>query len=158
MLIYLLNIVVALIRAVLDKPSIKSIPFDLLGGSVLGDGFGAFGYGVLGQFSGEEKSDSGLDFPRGDGGPLVVVGKTGSFSSNALEDVIDKGVHDAHGLGGYTGIGVNLLQYLVDVDGIGFLPFAVFLLVRLGNGLCGLSCLLGGFSRYFWWHVESLDE
>ena len=136
----------------------KLISFDLLGGSVLGDGFGALRYGVLGQFSGEEKSDSGLDFPRGDGGPLVVVGQTGSFSSNALEDVVDKGVHDAHGLGGDTGIGVHLFQDLVDVDGIGFLALAVLLLGVLGDGLSGLSCLLGGFSRYFWRHVESLDE
>ena len=53
---------------------------------------------MFSQFSGEEEPDSGLDFPGGDGGPLVVVGKTGSFGSNALKDVIDKGVHDAHGL------------------------------------------------------------
>ena len=120
--------------------------FDLLGGGVFGYSLGSFRDGVFGQFSGEEKSDSGLDFPGGDGGPLVVVSKTGSFGSNALEDVIDKRVHDAHGFGGYTGVGVNLFQHLVDVDGIGFLPFAVFFLVRLGNGLCGLSGLLGSFS------------
>ena len=53
---------------------------------------------MFSQFSWEEEPDSGLDFPGGDGGPLVVVSKTGSFSSNTLEDVIDKGVHDAHGL------------------------------------------------------------
>ena len=53
---------------------------------------------MFSQFSWEEETDSGLDFPGGDGGPLVVVSKTGSFSGNTLEDVVDKGVHDAHGL------------------------------------------------------------
>ena len=136
----------------------KAIAFDLLGGGVFGYSLGSFRDGVFGQFSGEEKPDSGLDFPGGDGGPLVVVGKTGSFGSNALEDVVDKRVHDAHGLGGYTGVGVDLFQDLVDVDGIRLLALAVLLLVSLGNGLGGLSCLLGGFSRYLWWHVDSLDE
>ena len=129
--------------------------FDLLGGGVFGYSLGSFRDGVFGQFSGEEKSDSGLDFPGGDGGPLVVVSKTGSFGSNALEDVIDKRVHDAHGLGGYTGVGVDLFQDLVDVDSVRLLALAVLLLVSLGNGLGGLSCLLGGFTGYFWWHVCS---
>ena len=136
----------------------KGLHEELLRGSVLCDGFSALRDGVLGQFTREEEPDSSLDFPGGDGGPLVVVGQTGSLSSDPLKDVVDKGVHDAHGLGGDTGIGVNLFQHLVDVDGIGFLPFAVFLLVGLGNGLCGLSCLLGGFSRYFWWHVVGLVD
>ena len=136
----------------------KAIAFDLLGGGVFGYSLGSFRDGVFGQFSWKEKPDSGLDFPGGDGGPLVVVGKTGSLSSDALKDVIDKRVHDAHGLGGYTGVGVDLFQDLVDVDSIRFLTLAVLLLVSLGNGLGGLSCLLGGFSRYLWWHVDSLDE
>ena len=129
--------------------------FDLLGGGVFGYSLGSFRDGVFGQFSGEEKPDSGLDFPGGDGGPLVVVGKTGSFSSNALEDVIDKRVHDAHCLGGYTGVGVDLFQDLVDVDGIRFLTLAVLLLAILGDSFSGFACLLGGLSGYFWWHVCS---
>ena len=110
---------------------------------------------MFSQFSGEEESDGSLDFPRGDGGSLVVVSETGSFGSDTFKDIIDKGVHDAHGLGGNTGVGVDLFQDLVDVDGIGFLPLAVLLLVTLGDGFCGLSCLLGGLSGYFWWHVVS---
>ena len=119
---------------------------DLLGAGVLGDGLGALRDGVLGQLTGEEEPDSGLDLPGGDGGPLVVVGQTGSLSGDPLEDVVDEGVHDAHSLGGNTGIGVNLFQYLVDVDGIRFLPPAVLLLVRLSDGFCGLSGLLCSLS------------
>ena len=148
------KIMVVLKRTVFPDSQVKN----LLGAGVFGDSLGTFRDGMFGQFTGQQKPDSGLDFPGGDGRSLVVVSKTGSFGSNALEDVIDKRVHDAHGLGGYTGVGVDLFQDLVDVDSIRFLTLAVLLLVSLGNGLGGLSCLLGGFSRYLWWHVDSLDE
>ena len=73
---------------------------------------------MLGKLTGQEEPDSSLDFPGGDGGPLVVVGESAGLGGNALKEVIDKGVHDAHGLGRDTGVGVNLLQDLVDVDGV----------------------------------------
>jgi len=100
---------------------------------------------VLGQLTGEQEPHSGLDLPGGDGGPLVVVGQAGGLSGDPLEDVVDKGVHDAHGLGGDAGVGVHLLQDLVDVDGIRLLPpLLALLLVTLGDGLLGLARLLGG--------------
>ena len=55
-----------------------------------------------------------MDFPGGDGGPLVVVGQFGSLGSDTLEEIIHKGVHDAHGFGGDTGVGVDLFQHLKD--------------------------------------------
>jgi len=55
---------------------------NLLGAGVLGDGLGSLRDGVLGQFSGQEKPDRGLDLPGGDGGPLVVVSQAGSFGSD----------------------------------------------------------------------------
>ena len=128
---------------------------DLLGAGVLGHSLGSLRDGVLGQLSGQEKPDRCLDLPGGDGGPVVVVSQTGGLSSNPLEDVVDERVHDAHGLGGDTGVGVHLLEDLVDVDGIGLLPLALLLLlVALGDGLGGLarlgSSLSGGLGR----HVE----
>ena len=54
---------------------------------------------MLGQLSGQEEADSGLDLPGGDGGATVVVGKTAGLSCDALEDVVHEGVHDGHGLG-----------------------------------------------------------
>ena len=119
---------------------------NLLGAGVLGDSLGAFRDGVFGQFTREEEPDSSLDLPGGDGGPLVVVGQAGSFSSDTFKDIVDKGVHDAHGLGGDTGIGVDLFQDLVDIDGIGLLALMAFLLSVLGDSLGGLSGFLGGFS------------
>ena len=91
---------------------------NLLGAGVLGDSLGAFRDGVFGQFTGEEEPNSSLDLPGGDGVPLVVVGQTGSLSSNTFKDIVDKGVHDAHGLRGDTSVWVDLFQDLVDVDGI----------------------------------------
>ena len=42
---------------------------------------------MLGQLTGEDESDGGLDLSGGDGRLLVVGGKLGSLSGNALEDV-----------------------------------------------------------------------
>ena len=109
---------------------------------------------MLGQFTGQEKSDGSLDFPGGDGGPLVVVSQTGGLCCNTLKDVIDKGVHDGHGLGADASVGVDLLQDLVDVDRVGFLPLLTFLLaISLGDGLGGLAGLLGSLSGGLGWHV-----
>ena len=118
----------------------------LLGAGVLGDCLGSFRDGVLGQLSGEEEPDGGLDLPRGDGGSLVVVSQAGRFGGDTFEDIVDERVHDAHGLGGDTSIGMDLLQHLVDVDSIRFLPFLGPLLVVLGDVLGGLTGLLGSLS------------
>ena len=42
------------------------------------------------------------------------MSKTGSFFSDTFDDIIDEGVHDAHGLGGHTGIRVDSFQDVVD--------------------------------------------
>jgi len=101
----------------------------LLGAGVFGDSLGAFADSVLGQLSGKEKSDSSLDLPTGDGASLVVVSEAGSFSGDTFEDVIHERVHDTHRLGADSGIGVNLLEHLVDVDAVRFLPPALLLLL-----------------------------
>lgn len=98
---------------------------------------------MLGQFTGEEETDSCLDLPTGDGGPLVVVGKTGSLGSDSLKDVVDKAVHDGHGLAGHTSVGVDLFQHLVDVDAVGFPPLPPPFLVGVTAGLCLAGRLLG---------------
>ena len=112
----------------------------LLGAGVFGDSLGSLRDSMLGKLSREEEPHRGLDLTGGDGRPLVVVGKTAGLSSNTLKEVINKGVHDGHGLGGDTSIRVDLLENLVDVDGIRFLPLLfLLLLVSLGDSLGGLS-------------------
>ena len=127
---------------------------NLLGAGVLGDGLGAFRDGVLGQLSGEKKTDGRLDFAARDGRPLVVVGQTGRFTGDALEDVVDERVHDGHGLGGDAGVGVDLLQHLVDVDGVALLPLLPFLLVALCDVLRSLTGLLSCFTTNFRRHIR----
>ena len=76
---------------------------------------------MLGEFSGEEESDGGLDFSGRDGRLLVVLGESGGFVGDSLEDVGHERVHDGHGLGGDALVGVDLLEDLVDVDAEGLL-------------------------------------
>jgi hypothetical protein len=129
----------------------------LLGAGVLGDGLGSLGDGVLGELSGQQETDGGLDLPGRDGGALVVVGEAARLGGDALEDVVDERVHDAHGLGRDAGVGVHLLEHLVDVDGVRLLPaLPLGLLVRLGDVFLGLARLLGGLSGGFGWHVGAV--
>ena len=143
---------VALKRAVLEEQN--EAAHNLLGAGVLGDGFGSFRDGMLGQLSGQKESDSSLDFATGDGRSLVVVGQTRRFGSDAFEDVVDEAVHYAHGLRRDASVWVDLLQHFVDVNGIALLPRALLLLVSFGNVLLGLTGLLGGFSTHFGRHDD----
>ena len=52
------------------------------------------------------------------GGALVVVGQARGFAGDTLEQIVDKAVHDAHGLAGDTSIGVHLLHDFVHVDAV----------------------------------------
>ncbi|CAI9548671.1 unnamed protein product, partial [Staurois parvus] len=80
-----------------------------------------------------------------------------SFAGNALDDVIDKGVHNAHGLGRDAGVGVDPLEHLVHADGITLLPalppLLAVLLLALGHGILGAllvcRCGLGWFRNVF---------
>ena len=101
---------------------------------------------MLGKLAWEEKPDGGLDLPGGDGGPLVVVGETRGLGGDSLKDVIHERVHDRHGLGRDTGIGVDLLQDLVDVNGVRFLSLLLLFLVASGTGGLSLAGLLRSFA------------
>jgi len=132
--------------------------WSLLGAGVLGHGLGSLGHSVLGQFTGEEQADCGLDLPGGDGGTLVVVSQAGSLSSDTLEDVIHERVHDRHGLGADTGVRVHLLQHFVDVDGVRLPPPPFALLVTGTLGLCLGGGLLGSLACWFRWHVYAVKS
>ena len=123
---------------------LKSV--SLLRRGVLGDSLCAFGDGVLCKLTWQEETDCGLNLPTGDGRSLVVMCQARCFCGDALEDVVDEGVHDGHGLGRDSSVWVDLLQHLVDVDGIALLPPALLLLVPLGNCLLCLARLLGSLS------------
>ena len=74
---------------------------------------------MSGQLSGKDELDSGLDLSGGEGSLLVESDESGSLVGSSVEDVIDEGVHDVHGLLGDSDVGVDLFEDLVDVDGEG---------------------------------------
>ena len=94
---------------------------------------------MLGELTGEEEADGGLDLAAGEGVALVVADEAGALGGDLLEDVVDEGVHDAHGLLGDAGLGVDLLEHAVDVDGEG-------LGAALAAGSSGATGSLGGGS------------
>jgi hypothetical protein len=116
-----------------------------LGARVLGDGLRAFADSVLGQLAGQQETDGSLDLSARDGRAAIVVSQTRRLGGNALEDVVDKAVHDAHGLARNARVGVDLLEHFVDVDAVALLPPLPLLLVARAGGLC----LCGGFLRTF---------
>lgn len=62
---------------------------------------------MLGELSGEDETDSGLDLTRRDGRAVVVRSELGSLGCDALENVVDERVEDGHGLVGDTSVGVD---------------------------------------------------
>ena len=119
-------------------------PARLLGGGVLGDGLGAFRHGVLGELAGEDEADGGLDLAAGERGLLVVAAQLAGLGGGLLEDVVDERVHDGHGAAGDAGVGVHLLQHLVDVGGVGLRAG----LAALGAASLGLAAGLGLAARF----------
>uniref|UniRef100_A0AAQ4RF76 Histone H2B n=1 Tax=Gasterosteus aculeatus aculeatus TaxID=481459 RepID=A0AAQ4RF76_GASAC len=105
-----------------------------LGAGVLGHGLGSLRHSVLGQLAGQQQAHSGLDLPGGDGGALVVVSQARGLTGDALKDVAHERVHDAHGLGGDAGVGVDLLHHLVHIDGVALLPGLPLLLAVSKSG------------------------
>ncbi|XP_059966288.1 uncharacterized protein LOC132497238 [Mesoplodon densirostris] len=79
---------------------------------VLGDSLGSLGHGVLGQLPRQQQTYGRLDLPGGDGRAFVVMRQARRLARDALKDVIDERVHDAHGLGRDAGVRVDLLQHL----------------------------------------------
>ena len=130
---------------------------NLLGAGVLGHSLGSFGHGVLGQLSGEEETDSSLDLSGCDCASSVVVSQSGGLGGDALEDVIHEGVHDGHGFGADSSVGVDLLQDFVDVDGVRFPPPPLLLLLARPCGLGLAGGLLGSLRCWFGWHVDELN-
>ena len=57
--------------------------YSVLEAGIFGDSFGSLKDSLLGQLSWQEKCQGSLDLPGGDGGPLVVVGKTAGLISGS---------------------------------------------------------------------------
>ena len=86
-----------------------------LGGGELGHCLGALRHGMLGQLARQNEADGGLDLTAGHSRLLAVAGQLCSLGGNFLKLVLAEGVQDGDGLGADAGVGVHLLQDLVDV-------------------------------------------
>ena len=96
---------------------------------------------MLGKLSWKHKTNGSLDLSARKSCLLVVGGKLSGFGGDTFKDIVDEGVHDRHTLLGDTGIGVDLLQNLVNVGRVAF--GSLLGLLDGGSGLLG--CLLGRF-------------
>ena len=105
---------------------------------------------MLGELTGEEEADGGLDLAGGESVLLVVSDEAGALGSDLLEDIVDERVHDAHGSLGDAGLGVHLLEDTVDVDGegLGSSSLGGSLLGGTGGG-AGCGSLSGSFLGHF---------
>jgi len=105
---------------------------------------------VLGELTGEEEADGGLDLSGGESVLLGVADEAGALGGDLLEDVVDERVHDAHGSLGDAGLGVDLLEDSVDVDGegLGSSSLGGSLLGGFG-GSAGSGCFTGGSLGHF---------
>ena len=137
----------------LKGPVFKRQVRKLLRRGVLGDSLSTFGEGVLGKLSGEEESTSSLDLPGGDRRLFVDLGEAGSFTTDTVKDVAHERIHDRHGFGGDSLVGVDLLQHLVDVGLEGLLSG---LSVLAGGGGGGLGGSFGHFGVFDFFSIVGL--
>lgn len=115
----------------------------LLGTIILGNSLDTIRNGMLGQLSGKDKSDGSLNLFAANGGSLVVGSNLASLAGSTFKDIINKAVHDGHGLLGDVHIGMALAQNLENVGRVGFVTGAT----TLSGSTRGL--LDGGFGGSF---------
>ena len=109
----------------------------------LGHGLGALRHGVLGELAREDEADGGLHLARRERRLLVVAGELAGLRGDALEDVVDERVHDAHAALADARVRVHLLEDLVDVGRVRLGALAARA-AALAGLLGGLGGLLGG--------------
>ena len=127
---------------------------DLFRACVFSDSLCAFTDRVFGQFTWQQKSHWCLDFATRYCRATIVIWELGWLIGDSLKDVIDKRVHDAHGLAWDASVWVNLLEDFVNVDGVGFLPLLLSFAFSF-YAFHWLDCFFGSFwwsFWSFWWH------
>ena len=100
----------------------------LLGAGVLRYCLGSLAHCMFCQLTRKKQTDGSLYFAGRNGLSLVVLTKSGSFTCNSVEQVVDEGVHNGHSLCGNTNVRMDLLQNTVDVSSVSFFPCSSSLL------------------------------
>ena len=72
--------------------------FGRLTGCELSDSLGALRHSMLGKLSRQDEPDSSLDLTGCDCWLLVIASQLGGFGGDFVEDIVDEGVQDRHGL------------------------------------------------------------
>ena len=101
---------------------------------------------MFGKLSWKEQFDGGLDLPGGQSASPVVSDQLGRFGGESVKGIINKGVHNVHGLLGDSDFWVDLLEDLVDVEGERFDS-------SLGPADWSLSSTSDGFGGFSWGHL-----
>ncbi len=108
---------------------------------------------MLGELARQQQTHCRLDFAARYRRTPVVVSKTRRLGSNALKDVVDKAVHDRHGLAADARVRVDLLEHLVDVDGVALPSSPLSLLVAGSYGFRLAGGLLRSLASWLRWHL-----
>ncbi len=126
---------------------------------------------MLCQLTRQYEPHRSLNLARSDGRFLVVSGETRCLLRQFLEDVVNKTIHDAHGLAGDPDVRMDLLQDLEYIDLVGFYVLLCSLLLfvcgrrilrklflgswlLLGGSLLSRGLLLGGLFLGFRGQLE----
>ena len=76
---------------------------------------------MLSELTWEKELDGRLDRSGGHGSSSGDSNETSGFVAESVEGVVHEGVHDVHGSSGDSNIWVDLLEDLVDVQGVGLI-------------------------------------
>lgn len=91
------------------------------------------------QFPRKHEPHGRLDFSAGKGSLAAVTHQAATLIRQLIKYVVDEAVHDAHGVLGYAGVWVHLLQHLVDVqrEGLSTLLVGTMVVFHCSHGLAG---------------------
>ncbi|CAE1292475.1 unnamed protein product [Acanthosepion pharaonis] len=77
------------------------------------------------------------------------MGQSTRFSSDSLEQIVDKTVHDGHCFTGNAGIGMNLFNHFVDLYRVAFLSLLTFRFLAVGTDWLSLYGFLSTLGARF---------
>ena len=89
---------------------------------------------MLAELTRKQKADSSLDLAGREGSLFVVLAQITGLSGKLMEHICNERVHGVHATLGDTFVGVDLLENLVDVGGVGL---GALLAASGGGGLLG---------------------
>eukprot|EP00411_Alexandrium_monilatum_P123044 CAMPEP_0175653890 /NCGR_PEP_ID=MMETSP0097-20121207/11118_1 /TAXON_ID=311494 /ORGANISM="Alexandrium monilatum, Strain CCMP3105" /LENGTH=140 /DNA_ID=CAMNT_0016959929 /DNA_START=63 /DNA_END=482 /DNA_ORIENTATION=+ len=87
--------------------------------AVLGDRLRPLGNRMLGELPGKHEPHSGLHLSAREGPPLHGAQQSRRLGCHAVKYIVHEAVHDVHPALANATLRVDLLQHLVDVDGVG---------------------------------------